>query len=289
MDLKQIIILVLQLSIMATVFGFGLRSTPNDLLYLIRRPGLFVRSLLAVFVVMPIVAFALDSLFEFRRTVEVALVALSVSPVPPLLPKQGSKAGGEAAYGVGLMAWLALSSIVAIPISLTLLGFLAGRQFSMPPGLIVNVVVKSVLAPLLAGMLVRAFLPGIANRIEKPVRIFGNVLLPLGALILFAGAASPVWALIGNGTVFALLTFVVAGLAIGHLLGGPNPHHAGVLGLATASRHPAIALAIAARNFPDEHFGATILLYLIVNALVGVPYLIWQRQQLVTAIREVAP
>lgn len=284
MDLKQIIILTLQLSIMATVFGFGLRSTPNDLLYLIRRPGLFVRSLLAVFVVMPIVAFALHGLFEFRRTVDVALIALSVSPVPPLLPKQGSKAGGEAAYGVGLMAWLALSSIVAIPISLMLLGFLAGRQFSMPPGLIVNVVVKSVLAPLLAGMLVRAFLPAIANRIEKPARIFGNVLLPLGALVLFAGAASAVWVLIGNGTLFAILTFVVVGLVIGHFLGGPNPHHSSVLGLATASRHPAIALAIAARNFPEEHFGATILLYLIVNALVGIPYLIWQRQQLVPEV-----
>jgi len=287
MDLKQIIVFGLQLSIMATVFGFGLRSTPNDLLYLTRRPGLFVRSLLAVFVIMPIVAYALDRLFEFRATVEVVLIALSISPVPPLLPKQGSKAGGEAAYGVGLMAWLALSSIVAIPISLMLLGFLAGRQFSIPPGLIANVVVKSVLAPLLAGMLVRAFLPAIANRIEKPARIFGNVLLPLGALALFAGAASAVWALIGNGTLFAILTFVVVGLAIGHFLGGPNPHHSGVLGIATASRHPAIALAIAARNFPEEHFGPTILLYLIVNALVGVPYLIWQRRLLVSAVREV--
>jgi bile acid:Na+ symporter, BASS family len=145
----------------------------------------------------------------------------------------------------------------------------------------VNVVLKSVLAPLVVGMAVRAFLPGLANRIEKPVRIFGNVLLPLAALVLFAGAASAVWTLIGNGTLFAILTFVVVGLVMGHLLGGPNPHHSSVLGLATASRHPAIALAIAARNFPEEHFGATILLYLIVNALVGIPYLMWQRQQLV--------
>jgi len=282
MDLKQIIILALQLSIMATVFGFGLRSTPNDLLYLVRRPGLFLRSLLSVFVIMPIVAYGLDRFFEFRATLEVSLLALSISPVPPLLPKQGSKAGGEAAYGVGLVAWLGLLSIAAIPMSLILLGLLVGRQFSMPPGLIVNVVLKSVLAPLVVGMAVRAFLPGLANRIEKLARIFGNVLLPLAALTLFAGAASAVWALIGNGTLFAILTFVVVGLLMGHLLGGPNPHHSGVLGLATASRHPAIALAIAARNFPEEHFGATILLYLIVNALVGIPYLMWQRKQLVT-------
>ena len=136
MALNQVIILALQLSILATVFGFGLRSTPEDLLYLLRRPGLFARSLLAVFVMMPIVAYGLDRLFEFRTTVEVVLLALSISPVPPLLPKQGSKAGGQAAYGVGLMAWLALLSIAAIPISLILLGLLAGRQLSMPPGLV---------------------------------------------------------------------------------------------------------------------------------------------------------
>lgn len=279
MELKQLVVLALQLSIMATVFGFGLRSTPNDLLYLARRPGLFARSLLSVFVIMPIVAYGLDRLFEFRTTVEIALVTLSISPVPPLLPKQGSKAGGEAAYGVGLMAWLGLLSIAAIPMSLILLGLLAGRQFSMPPGLIVNVVLKSVLAPLVAGMAVRVLLPGVADRVEKPARVFGNVLLPLAALALLAGVAPALWALVGNGTLFAILTFVVVGLAVGHFLGGPNPNHSSVLGLATASRHPAIALAIAARNFPEEHFGATILLYLMVNALVGIPYLMWQRQK----------
>jgi BASS family bile acid:Na+ symporter len=104
-------------------------------------------------------------------------------------------------------------------------------------------------------------------------------------LVLLAGAAPAMWALVGNGTLVAMLTFVVAGLAIGHLLGGPHPQHAGVLGLATASRHPAIAFAIAARNFPQEQFGSTILLYLMVTALVGIPYFMWQRR-LVRAARE---
>jgi BASS family bile acid:Na+ symporter len=57
-----------------------------------------------------------------------------------------------------------------------------------------------------------------------------------------------------------------------------------VLALSSACRHPAIALSIAAANFPDEHFGGTILLYLIVSTVVGVPYLAWNRKQVAVAL-----
>jgi BASS family bile acid:Na+ symporter len=77
-----------------------------------------------------------------------------------------------------------------------------------------------------------------------------------------------------------MIAFVVIGLVVGHLLGGPVPEHSIVLALSTVTRHPAIALSIASANFPDERFGGTILLYLIVAALVGMPYLKWQRAQL---------
>ena len=56
MDLKQLLVLALQVSVACTVFGFGLKMTVHDLLYLVRRPGLLARSLLAMFVVMPVVA-----------------------------------------------------------------------------------------------------------------------------------------------------------------------------------------------------------------------------------------
>ena len=73
------------------------------------------------------------------------------------------------------------------------------------------------------------------------------------------------------------------GLAVGHWMGAPEPAHSVVLALSTACRHPAIALAIATVNFPDQRFGGTILLYLLVSAAVGFPYVAWQRRRLVAA------
>jgi BASS family bile acid:Na+ symporter len=57
-----------------------------------------------------------------------------------------------------------------------------------------------------------------------------------------------------------MVAFVGVGLIVGHLMGGPDPEHSIVLALSTACRHPAIALSIAAANFPDQRFGGTILL-----------------------------
>jgi bile acid:Na+ symporter, BASS family len=137
-------------------------------------------------------------------------------------------------------------------------------------------------------MAVRAFLPGVASRIERPVELIARLLLPAAVVVLFAGAATSVWALVGDGTVVSMVILTVAGLAIGHVLGGPHPEQSVVLALSTACRHPALALTIATTNFPDRQFGAIILMYLIVSGIVCVPYLKWHQRRHVAAA-DVAP
>jgi BASS family bile acid:Na+ symporter len=98
-------------------------------------------------------------------------------------------------------------------------------------------------------------------------------------LVLLLGTATQIWQAAVPSAIVALTLFTVAGLAIGHVLGGPDPDHSVVLALSTACRHPAIALTIATANFPDQRFAGTILLYLIVNAIVAIPYVTWLRRQ----------
>jgi BASS family bile acid:Na+ symporter len=279
MDFKQIILLALQVSILATVFGFGLKATMDDLLYVVRRPGLLARSLLALFVIMPLLVVTLVQLFALRLPLEVALVALSLSPVPPILPQKELKAGGHLSFGLGLLTVLSVVSLVAIPAWMKILAYVFERPTVTEAGAVTGVVVKSVLLPLAAGAGLRALAPALAERIEKPVTKVAKVLLPLAALVLMIGAMGAMWVLVGNGTLLALAIFTLVGLGIGHVLGGPNPSHSVVLALSTACRHPAIALTIATASYPEEKFGGVILLYLIVSGLVGAPYLRWQRRR----------
>lgn len=284
MDLKQIVLLVLTASIIITVFGFGLRATLDDLLYLVRRPRLLGRSLVAMFVVMPLVAIALVSAFHFAPTVNIALVAISIAPLPPLLPNRFLKAGGDASYGIALMVTIGLLSVIIIPIAVELLERFFDHPLAMTPSAVAGVILKTALLPLGAGVAVRAFLPGVADRIEAPLSLAAKIMLGLGAVALLAVSLPAVWALVGNGTILGIVLFVVIGLAVGHLLGGPNAEHRVVLGLSTACRHPALSLAIAAANFPEERFGGVIVLYLLINVILCVPYSRWMRPKTTAAI-----
>jgi BASS family bile acid:Na+ symporter len=276
--LAQLVGLAFQISIMGTVFGFGLRATLDDVSFLMRRPALLVRSLLAVFAIMPVVAVVLARVFALPQAVEIALVLLALSPMPPILPTKQTKAGGDKDYALGLLVVLAALSIVTIPITLDCLSLVFGRSFAMPPAAIAKAVLFSTLVPIAAGMLLRAALPSIADWVEKPVARIAKVLLTVAALALVISAAPAIWALMGNGTLLVMAIFATVGFLVGHVLGGPEHGHSTVLAFSSACRHPAIAFSMATANFPGAHAGAAILLYLIVSALVGARYLAWQRR-----------
>jgi len=280
MDIKQLVVLALQVAIIGTVFGFGLRATLDDVLYVLRRPGLLIRSFLAVLVVMPMLVVVFVRVFDLRMTIEVVLVALALSPVPPLLPRKETKAGGLPSFGLGLMLVMAVGAIAAIPLSAALLSHVFERPIAMQAGAIAGIVVTMVVLPLLAGMMLRKLAPRIAYWLDSPISWIANGLLLIGIAVLLIGTWRAIWAATGGGAVLAIVAFVAIGLLLGHLMGGPDSEHSTVLALSTACRQPAIALAIASSNYPDERFGGTIILYLLVSAIAGVPYVVWQRRRM---------
>lgn len=274
MSVQSVIVIVLQASIFAVVFSFGLASRPGDAAFLLRRPALLVRSLLAMFVVMPLVVVGAHLLFDLPPAVMLALFILALSPVPPLLPQREAQAGASAAYGRGLLLTAAILAVGVMPAGLLLASRGLGLGFEVRTGPVAGTVAWTVVLPFVGGLLVNLYAPTTAARVRGPLQKIALGVLVLGALpILFVGLRA-VPGLLGNGTLVALVAFVVVGLAVGHFLGGPVPEERSVLALSTAARHPAIALGVAAASFPQvESLPALILLYLLVNAIVSIPYL----------------
>jgi BASS family bile acid:Na+ symporter len=142
--------LVLQTSIMLTVFSFGLGATLEDVLYVVRRPRMLVVSLVSMFIVMPFIALALVLVLDppqVARVALVALVALALSPVPPILLNRQRKAGGSASYGLGLTATVSVLSIVLVPALVAFLGGLLDKPFQMSAGAVAGQVVVAVVLP----------------------------------------------------------------------------------------------------------------------------------------------
>lgn len=273
MNMIAIILLALKASIILSVFAIGLKATFAEATFLFRRPGYLIRALVSMNVLMPLVALAIDEVFNLHPAVKIALVAISVSPIPPILPNKALKTGGKEDYTIGLLVAIALLSIFVIPITMELFEKLTGVSLAMQPRAIAPVVLTTILVPLLIGIAVGKTAPTIADRAAKPIGVLASVLLVLGALPIVIGSARTVFSLVGDGTILSLGGFALVGFIIGHLLGGPEPDNRPVLALATASRHPAVALAIAHANFPEQKLaGAAVLWYLILSAIVAAFY-----------------
>jgi bile acid:Na+ symporter, BASS family len=274
MTLAALILLTAKASVFLTVLGLGMSARMTDAIYVLRRPGLLLRALLAMALIMPLFATGLAVAFDLPPVVKVALVALAVSPVPPLLPRKQLNAGGNASEAVGFLATAALLSIVVIPVAITTVGRVLGTETHIPIADVAAIVATSVLVPLGIGMALRFFAGRAAVRLARAAVALGAILLVASAVPILFNAWPAIVAHVGNGTLMALAAFSVVGLGVGHVLGGPNPEQRTVLALSTASRHPAIAMTIADANFIEKRaVVATILLYLLVSALVSIVYI----------------
>lgn len=280
MSLQTLIPLVLKASILLSVLAIGLSASLQDATYLFRRPGRLLRALLAMNVLMPWFAVAVVLLFDLDRPVKIALVALAVSPIPPLLPKKMLKAGGTESYVIGLLVAVSLLAIIFVPLAMEILEQAFSVPLRMTFAAIATLVFTTVLLPLGLGIAIHMLLPALATRLIKPVSVIASVgLLACGVAVLFA-AAPAVWTLVGNGTLVALAAVVIFGLVIGHALGGPEPENRSSLAIATAARHPGIAIALTHANFPEQKLAmGAVLLYLLVNAVVSVPYQLWIKRR----------
>lgn len=269
------------------VFAVGLRARVSDMAFLMHRPSLLIRSIVSMHVVMPLLVLWSAIGFELHPAVKVGLIALALSPVPPMLPNRTSMALGNPSYTVGLLTTTAVLSIFFVPLALWTLGMLLHTHLFLPPHTVLLLVGVSILLPLASGIVVSHFAPRLADRGAKPISIFASVLLVLAAVPLVVDAWPWMRVLIGNGTLVAIILLTVLGLGIGHLLGGPDPDTRSVLGIATATRHPAVAITISVAAAPSHVLSpsalvlapAAVLLALIVGAVASVPYLAWTKRQ----------
>jgi BASS family bile acid:Na+ symporter len=277
MSVTRIAVSLLLPSIFLAVFKLGLAVSPADATFFFRRPGLAIRSLLAMNVMMPVFAVAVAAMFRLHPAVEIALVFLSVSPVPPFLPRQQLQLGGSSRFVYGLLIWSSLLSILVVPLTIELLNWIFGQNLHFSAGAVAKVIFMSILLPLTLGMVIHHRMPELARRLDPVVSKISFLLL-LGALVallivIVVIALPQMLAFFGDGSALAILVFVVAGIALGYGMGGPERGDRTTLALATASRHPGLAVALASANFPSmrNEVISAVLLYILIKALVLTP------------------
>jgi BASS family bile acid:Na+ symporter len=275
MNLETIVRLGLLTSIWLMVLSLGARAPRSMVLYMLRRPGELARALAAMFVVVPAFAILLASFAPLPMAIRFAIVAMSIGPVPPILPYKQMRAGGDESYAIGLLVAASLASIVLTPLLVAVAARLLSAQAMVGAPQVARTLVLTIGLPLVGGMALRFLAPGLAQGVSQVAQRVGSLLLLALFAAMIVSAGREILGLLGNGAALAIAAAVAVGLLAGHLLAGPRDRAS--LALAAASRHPGVALTIAAMSFPDQRkpITAEILLYLIITLLVTAPYVRW--------------
>jgi predicted Na+-dependent transporter len=268
------LLLLLKISVGGIILAIGMDSTPREIAYLWRRPGLLLRSLLAMYVLVPLTALILVKALTLPPGVEIGLLVLAVSAGAPLLPRKLLHIG-DGAYIFSLVVTSTLLAIVLVPAWLAVLG----PQFGNPPNLessrVAWVLVKSFFLPLAVGMLVRWFFPTFAQQVGDRLMAIAGLVLTVCALALLILH----WDVLleaGWPGVLTLATLIVLALAIGHGLGGPAEEDRTALAIACSTRHLGIAVLVAA-SLPGPRTAVIIAVYILTSAVISIPYLRWRR------------
>jgi len=129
------------------------------------------------------------------------------------------------------------------------------------------------------GMALRYLAPKFSEGFADVIAKIGVALLLISVLPILIVLLPAIWSLTGSGMLLAFIVFALAGVMAGYFLGGSDPKERTVLALATTSRHPGIAIALASANVVDETpkqvIAAAVILYLITSTIVVAPFLKW--------------
>lgn len=253
--------------VVSSMLAVGLSLTLSQIIAPLRNGKLVFLSLLANFVLMPVLAFALSRMLRLDQPLGEALLLLGAAAGAPFLPKLAGIAKGNLAFAVGLMVLLMVLTVAYMPLVLPLL--LEG--VSVDPWKIAKSLVLLMLLPLGVGLAVNAWFGNIATRVAPILNRLSSISLALMTLLLLVTNLKNIIALFGTRGILASILFILGGTGIGWLLGGPAVQTKGVLALGTSARNIAAALVVGGEDFDDPKVLAMIVVVAVIGLLISMP------------------
>jgi BASS family bile acid:Na+ symporter len=258
--LETLAMLSVLVFVISSMLSMGLNLTMKQIIDPLKDAKLVILALVANFILVPLVAYAITLILPLDESVSIGLILLSTAAGAPFLPKLVEVAKGNLAFSVGLMVLLMVVTIIYLPLVLPLL--LSGVEVN--PWDIAKSLIIMMLIPLAIGLFIRARYEDSAAKLQPTFAMAANIgILVLSVLGLVLNFSSMI-ALVGSFGILAAIIFVLAALVISYLLGGSDPGIKSVMGLGAAQRNISAALVVAAQNFD-----ADVITYLMVVAIIG--------------------
>ena len=271
--MTPILLLFLKLSVVALLLAIGMLSTMKEITYLWRRPRLLLRSVLAMYILVPLAATIFVTILPLEHGLKLAIFVLAISAGAPLLPKKLMGLGSDE-YVLSLVVTASILAIVTVPAWAAALGPLFGRESQLSPLDVAMVIAKTFMVPLAVGMVARWLFPERSARLADIILTVAGLVLAVSAIVLLATH----WHLVAKAgwtAVLALAGLTLTALIIGHLMGGEEPGERTALAVSCATRHLGLAILVAAAA-PGPRAAVFVAAYFVASAIVVIPYLKWR-------------
>ncbi len=260
------------MSVVLLMVGVGMGTSLRLVVDAIREFGLVIRSVLANFLVTPLLVFLVLVSLPLPPDAKMAIMLMAAAPVAPMAPAFVEGARGDVAFGVGLMVVVALLSVVLTPLLIGLAAQKSASGVQLDPMQIVQTLVTVQLIPIGVGMAVRHQSPALAEKLLKVVPRIGQIGLMAGVGLLLASQFRHILT-ISPLTYLVLVLLSVAFLLIGDwMLVGEAADKRRALAVSTAIRNIPLAFLIASANFPDSTVGPVTLIFSVLTMVLSVVY-----------------
>ncbi len=160
-------LLLLNLFVVVVMFSIGLRVSGGELLDILRKRSLFVRTLLANCVLIPAIGFLLVRIFPLTPDASAGILLLAAIPGTPIALQFTRQAKTRLAFAAAMTFVLSLVSVAMTPLAVEVMPQTAQRN-QRPILLLMMSIVLYIGLPLCAGLWAARHAPKIAPRLVLP-------------------------------------------------------------------------------------------------------------------------
>ena len=258
------------------MLSYGLRCRADEMLAQMRHPALLLREILLVAVGVPILMLVILHLVPMSGVAASIFMLFAICPAAPYVLRPFLKRKSAAVKALVVVSVGLLSSIVVIPIWVTILNRYFGFEFRVSIGEVVTLLLLKVFMPLVSGILLRR---GLKSRSEKAGRVLEAIvavaLVAATILLVVEGAGS--LRMFNLRIASALLLVCTSSAALGAIAGGRDPELREILANAAMNGNPAIALAIIGASYPTLQVAGLLAAYILCRSIATYPYLLYTK------------
>ncbi len=253
--------LFLIMFVVGSMLSLGLGLTINQILDPLKNVWFVVLALVANFVLVPALGWAIAEVFQLDDSLTTGLIIVAAVAGAPFLPKLVQMAKGDVPSAVALMVLIMVVTIAYAPIVIPML--VPGA--SVDAWAIAKPLLVMMLLPLAIGLFVKARWQAVADEIIGPVAQISNIGLVGVVVLLVALNFSSVMSLIGTRGILAAILFTVGAFLIGWFVSEKGRSARSVMGLGTGQRNLAAAMTVATANFASD---PNVTAMVVVTALI---------------------